>query len=175
MIETYMNGMTGHCRDISEQTDIKRWFPRTCCKTHAGLDKREPGLFKIEYEGDEMIGLCSKTYIVSKVATDTTVSTRATAYNLLRKAKGPQIKRCKVKPLKMFETKFSSKGMGKRFIRDPLRIFIQVLRQRKPQSGLNHGFMLRNNTVYTYKQERKGFSYFYLSAGYSMTAFTRYP
>ena len=67
-----------------------------------------------------------------------------------------------MKPLKKFETKFSSKGMGKRFIRDPLRIFIQVLRQRKPQSELNQGFRLRNNTVYTYKQQRKGFSYFYI-------------
>jgi hypothetical protein len=32
---------------------------------NAKFDKRTPGLFKLEYEGDEMIGLCSKSYVVA--------------------------------------------------------------------------------------------------------------
>jgi hypothetical protein len=38
------------------------FFPRTCCDEHRHHDKREPGLFKEEWKGDEMIALCSKTY-----------------------------------------------------------------------------------------------------------------
>jgi hypothetical protein len=38
------------------------FFPRTCCPEHISHDKREPGLFKEEWRGDEMIALCSKTY-----------------------------------------------------------------------------------------------------------------
>ena len=38
------------------------FFPRVCCLEHAHHDKREPGLFKEEWRGDEMIALCSKTY-----------------------------------------------------------------------------------------------------------------
>ncbi|KAJ8300926.1 hypothetical protein KUTeg_022445 [Tegillarca granosa] len=41
------------------------WFPRTCCKNHSLYDLPTPGLFKLEFEGNEMVGLCSKTYIIS--------------------------------------------------------------------------------------------------------------
>jgi hypothetical protein len=40
------------------------WFPRRCCPEDAAYDLRTPGLFKLEFEGDEIIGLCSKTFIV---------------------------------------------------------------------------------------------------------------
>ena len=36
------------------------WFPRE--GIHAAYDKRTPGLFKVEWEGNGIIGLCSKTY-----------------------------------------------------------------------------------------------------------------
>jgi hypothetical protein len=41
-----------------------KWFPRTDTNKHKAYDKRKPGLFKIEYEGDGMVALCSKTYYV---------------------------------------------------------------------------------------------------------------
>jgi hypothetical protein len=41
-----------------------KWFPRTDTEEHKKLDKRTPGLFKIEYEGEGMVALCSKTYYV---------------------------------------------------------------------------------------------------------------
>jgi hypothetical protein len=39
-----------------------KWFPRTDTQEHIQYDKRTPGLFKIEYEGEGMVALCSKTY-----------------------------------------------------------------------------------------------------------------
>ena len=50
-------------RDEFEQ-DKSNWFPRTDTKEHKAFDKRKPGLFKIEYEGDGMVALCSKSYYV---------------------------------------------------------------------------------------------------------------
>jgi len=38
------------------------WFPRECCEEHSQYDKRTPGLFKLEWSGDGIVGLCSKTY-----------------------------------------------------------------------------------------------------------------
>jgi hypothetical protein len=68
MKDKYLDGLVGHCQPGLEiEADCKdHWFPRTCCEQHAKYDKRTPGLFKIEYEGEVMIGLCSKTYIVAK-------------------------------------------------------------------------------------------------------------
>ena len=40
----------------------KNWFPRTDTPENKVHDRRKPGLFKIEYEGDGMVALCSKTY-----------------------------------------------------------------------------------------------------------------
>ena len=38
------------------------WFPRTDSTENKDYDKRKPGLFKLEWEGNGMIALCSKTY-----------------------------------------------------------------------------------------------------------------
>ena len=42
--------------------DKCNWFPRTATPEHKAYDKRTPGLFKVEWEGQGIIGLCSKTY-----------------------------------------------------------------------------------------------------------------
>ena len=44
------------------ERDKNNWFPRTDTQENKAYDKRKPGLFKEEYEGDGMIALCSKTY-----------------------------------------------------------------------------------------------------------------
>jgi len=59
-LELYRRMVYGSCND--SYTPV--WFPRKCCASHAKYDKRTPGLFKKEYEGSEMVALCSKTYIV---------------------------------------------------------------------------------------------------------------
>ena len=44
------------------EADKANWFPRTDTPEHRAYDKRKPGLFKEEWKGDGIIGLCSKTY-----------------------------------------------------------------------------------------------------------------
>ena len=103
------------------------FFPRTCCADHIKLDKRTPGLFKVEAEGDEMICLCSKTYLL-KTNDD---------------------------------MKFSCKGINKKHVQNIYSTYLDVLQNEESASGVNKGIRARNNTMYTYTQERKGFSYFY--------------
>lgn len=63
--------------------------------------------------------------------------------------------------MKYTKCKFSSKGVSKRLVKNPLRIFKRVLRTRKAASGLNKGFRARGNGIYSYQQSRCGFSYLY--------------
>ena len=44
------------------QADKCYWFPRTDTPKHKAYDKRTPGLFKVEWAGQGIIGLCSKSY-----------------------------------------------------------------------------------------------------------------
>ena len=44
------------------EQDKCNWFPRTDTAEHKAYEKRKPGLFKVELEGQEIVGLCSKTY-----------------------------------------------------------------------------------------------------------------
>jgi hypothetical protein len=65
MKEKYHHGLVGFCSDNHPSADDEfHWFPRKCCSHHSIYDKRTPGLFKVEFEGDEIISLCSKTYFV---------------------------------------------------------------------------------------------------------------
>ncbi len=75
-----------------------------------------------------MIGLCSKTYIVSKDNDD---------------------------------YKFSCKGISKRFVENPLNIYKQVLETGNSASGTNKGFRVKDHGIFTYTQQRCGFTYFY--------------
>ena len=43
------------------QQDKCNWFPRTDTREHKAYYRRTPGLFKVEWEGEGIIGLCSKT------------------------------------------------------------------------------------------------------------------
>lgn len=44
------------------ERDINNWFPRTDTPEHKAHDKRTPRLFKVEWDGQGIIGLCSKAY-----------------------------------------------------------------------------------------------------------------
>ena len=158
----YDLGLRGYCVDMNIEADNQHhWFPRTCCSVHAKYDKRTPGLFKLEYQGDEMIGLCSKTYIVRKGKWIQPSSCRITASRLLNKAKGWGLKRNGRRAQLVQEYKFSSKGVSKRHLTSPMTKFRRVLKTHRAQSGCNRGFRVRNNAVFTYTQERRGFSYLY--------------
>ena len=128
MMDEYRKGLHWFCDRQDVEADSKyHWFPRACCQEHVQRDKRGLGLFKVEFQGSEIIGLCSKTYIVKNEK----------------------------------ETKFSSKGISKRLVQDPLSIFHNVLSTQHPSIGLNKGFRARDNTIFSYTQQRAGFTYFY--------------
>ena len=162
MQNQYKHGLKGFCTDSDIEADACfHWFPRTCCVKHAKYDKRTPGLFKLEYQGDEMIGLCSKTYIVRKSKVVSPSSARVVARRLLTKAKGQNTALKRLQSRRTQEYKFSSKGVSKRHLHAPMTKFRRVLRTRTAEGGLNRGFRVRNNAVFTYVQERRGFSYLY--------------
>ena len=160
---SFEKGLKGFCTDTDIEADaVHHWFPRTCCTKHAKFDKRTPGLFKLEYQGDEMIGLCSKTYIVRKTKVIRPSSTRLTAARLLNKAKDLTLRRGKLlKPCRVNQYKYSSKGMSKCHLSAPMTKFRQVLKTSRAEGGSNKGFRLRDNALFTYTQEKRGFSYLY--------------
>ncbi|CAB4019980.1 Zinc finger and SCAN domain-containing 22 [Paramuricea clavata] len=43
------------------ENDKCNWFPRSDTTEHVKYDRRKPGLFKVEWEGDGIVSLCSKT------------------------------------------------------------------------------------------------------------------
>ena len=157
MRETYDRALTWCCRDEVDP----EWVPRSCCSRHAKYDKRTPGLFKVEYEGDAMIGLCSKTYIVQKAKTVPVSSAVMTGCKLLRKAKRLSRKRLASLPRKVKEVKFSSKGISKNRVKAPMSIFRHVLKTQRVGQGILKSFRARRKGISTYEQRRNGFSYFY--------------
>ena len=64
MKEEFQQQLFGNCNSTVAEKDV--WFPRQCCEIHAKYDRRTVGLFKLEAEGNEMIALCSKTYLLQQ-------------------------------------------------------------------------------------------------------------
>ena len=116
-----------HLRERFQQEKIQ-WFPRDDTAEHKRYDKRTPGLFKVEWEGDGIIALCSKTYFCFGN-----------------------------------KEKFSCKGVNKRSNKDIINqeLFLRVLQTKESASGVNKGFRVKDNSVYTYTQTRTGFTFFY--------------
>lgn len=108
-----------------------KWLIRECCVKHRTHDKRLPGIMKEEAEGEEIIALSSKTYILNRSLNDR--------------------QNCK----------FSCKGINKSRLQDPLSFYENVLVDKQPIDALNVGIRYRNCTMYSYKQKRTGFSYVY--------------
>ena len=170
MRDSYQQTLTGYCREGVDP----EWFPRTCCSKHAKYDQRTPGLFKIEYEGDAMIGLlvCSKTYIVQKTTPIHTSSTAMSCFRLLRRAKKLPPKRLVNRPRLLRQVKFSSKGITKPRVKAPMTTFRDVLNTQRVGHGTLKGFRARNNGISTYEQIRNGFSNFIVN-GESWTTGSR--
>jgi hypothetical protein len=58
-------------------------------------------------------------------------------------------------------TKYSSKGLSKKSNSFDRAHFLSVLQSGKPQSGTNRGFVLKDNSMFTYAQVRTGLTYLY--------------
>ena len=56
-----------------------------------------------------------------------------------------------------------------------MEIFESVLFNQKTASGVNMGFRARDNTIFTYTQERSGFSYFYCKRKVNSCGITTVP
>ena len=108
------------------EQDKCNWFPRTDTAEHKAYDKRTPGLFKVEWEGQGIVGLCSKTYYCFGA-----------------------------------KDKFSCKGVNKKCNEINKEKYLNVLLTKQNSGGVNRGFRVVNNTMYTYTQVRDAFSYFY--------------
>lgn len=57
--------------------------------------------------------------------------------------------------------KFSCKGVNKKTNEINKEKYLNVLLSKRSSSGINRGFRVINNTIFTYQQVREGFSYFY--------------
>lgn len=92
-----------NCTDIAVYNDLNFWLPRKCCDKHLIFYQRTPGLFKLEFEGDVMVGLCSKTYAI--------------------------------KNSNESKEKFSSNGIAKQSVKDPVETYKRVLDTKQSESG----------------------------------------
>ena len=81
---------------------------------------------KVEWEGQGIIGLRSKTYHCFGA-----------------------------------KDKFCCKGVNKKCNEINKDNYLQVVLTKQNSSGVNRGFRVVNNTMYTYEQVRNAFSYFY--------------
>ncbi len=57
--------------------------------------------------------------------------------------------------------KISCKGVNKLGLDNPLQIFTSVLETKNSIQNVNRGIRARNGTVFSYEQQKNGFSYFY--------------
>lgn len=109
--------LKGYCTSgLGIEVDCDRhWFPRTCCDEHAKYDRRTPGLFKNEFQGDEIIGLSSKTYIVSSRRQKVQSSAMIAANRLLRRGKKSRSMQSQNSKQRLVTSlKFSCKGISKK-------------------------------------------------------------
>lgn len=121
MMGSYRHGLYGYCSDVDIEADDKyHWFPGQCCEKHKKYDKRTPGLFKLEFQGDEMVSLCSMTYLMSKTQSRD-IRKQLSPEQFLRRAKKCKVKRAlRSIPKTCRVVKLSCKGVSKRFVESPL-------------------------------------------------------
>ena len=91
-------------------------------------------LFKLEFNGLEITALCSKTYAAED---------------------------------ENKQDKLSSKGVKKNIVlycnrvQTPLSIYKHVFNDELSKGAINYGFRMKDNYMYTFRQERNTFTYFY--------------
>ena len=95
--------------------------------------KRTPGLFKIEFKGDKMIDLCSKSYCTELFATETSSA----------------------------QIKFSMKGVNKGQFKNPMLHYEHLLTTHQNFRACNQGIHAKDECMVTYKQDKNALTYFY--------------
>ena len=117
--------------ELKEQFEREKhnWFVTPL----APQGKRTPGLFKVEFKGDKVIGLCSKSYCTESFATDTTPG----------------------------QVKVSMKGVNKGQFKNPMSYYERVLTSMENRRACNSGIRSKDQTMATYKQYKNALTYFY--------------
>ena len=106
---------------------MQEWIPLACCQRRYVHDKRTPGLFKSEWEGDGILSRNSKTYICYD---KDSICERKSA-------------------------KWSAKGvMKKQNVQEP-KDFLDVLLKRKTIRTVNRNFKVIGNKMYTCKHDKE--------------------
>ena len=100
---------------------------------HAPQGKRTPGLFKVEFRGDKMIGLCSKSYCTELFATENSPT----------------------------QVKFSMKGVNKGQFKNLMPHYEHVLTTQQNFGARNQGIRAKDESMVTYKQDKNALIYFY--------------
>lgn len=73
MRTSYDHALLSFCNDDEiEGNGETHWLSRTCCRRHSTVDLRTPGIFKVDFKGDLMYALCSKTYLITSSITNLT-------------------------------------------------------------------------------------------------------
>ena len=116
--------------ELREEFDRNRhnWFvtPLTLqCKC-------TPGLFKVEFKGDKMIGLCSKSYCTELFASENSPT----------------------------QVNFSMKGVKGQF-KNPMLHYEHVLTTQQNFRARNQGIRAKDESMVTYKQDKNALTYFY--------------
>ena len=95
--------------------------------------KRTSGLFKVEFKGDKIIGLCSKSYCTELFPTENSPG----------------------------QVKFSMKGVNKGQFKNPMSHYQHVLTTKQNFRACNSGIRSKDQTMATYKQYINALTYFY--------------
>ena len=95
--------------------------------------KCTPGLFKVEFKGDKMIGLCSKSYCTELFATENSPT----------------------------QVKFSMKGVNIEQFKNPMPHYEHVLTTQQNFRARNQGIRARDESMVTYRQDKNVLTYFY--------------
>ena len=95
--------------------------------------KCTPGLFKVEFKGDKMIGLCSKSYCTELFATENSPG----------------------------QVKFNMKGVNKGQFKNPMSQSEQVLTSMENFRACNSGIHAKDQSMVTYKQYKNALTYFH--------------
>ena len=91
------------------------------------------GLFKVEFKGDKMIGLCSKSYCTELFATENLPT----------------------------QVKFSMKGVNKGQFKNPIPHYEHVLTTQQNFRGCNQGIHAKDESMVMYKHDKNALTYFY--------------
>ena len=119
------------CTDNFTANSTDNVFPRTCCNVHKKHDKREPGIFNVEFRCAEMLCLFSKTYC------------------------------CFTNKYKFSSKGLNKRTLEECGDGGPMSKYRKVLEEAVNVTSTNGEFRTIQHSVATYEQTNKGLSYFY--------------